>query len=254
MIWSILAGVLAGFVLGFIGAGGTVVALPVLLYLAKVRPHLALGTNALGVSFIALALLCLRLRSRRVAVRDGITFTFPGLIGIFLGAQLGLIYPGAKLVYLLGILLFIVAAWIFYLSTRAQEPAPGDSVHVSVSSCGKPRLARITAAALLIGVAAGFFGIGGGFMIVPGLMLAGGLELGLAARTALLPIAAFSALVGMEYLAAGSVRATWSLWIFLGGLVGGGSGIWLSDHLPLKMMQRAFAAFLTVTGIYMVVR
>jgi uncharacterized membrane protein YfcA len=254
MIWSVLAGVLAGFVLGFIGAGGTVVALPVLLYAAKIRPHLTLGTNALGVSLIALALLSWRLRGHEVAVRDGITFALPGLIGIYFGAHLGLIYPGAKLVYLLGVLLFLVAAWIFYLSTRAQGTAPAESPRALPSSRGRSRLAVMAVTAFLVGLAAGFFAIGGGFMIVPGLMLAGGLELGLAARTALLPIAAFAGLVGIEYLAAGSVRTSWSLWMLLGGLIGGAAGIWLSDHLPLKTMQRAFAAFLVGTGIYMVLR
>jgi uncharacterized membrane protein YfcA len=253
MIWSILAGILAGFVLGFIGAGGTVVALPVLLYLAAVRPHLTLGTNALGVSLIASALLGWRLKTSEVAVRDGIAFALPGLAGIFLGARLGLIYPGAKLIYLLGILLFIVAAWIFYLSTRNPSAATPGPSHASALEGGL-RLARVAAAAVLVGGVAGFFAIGGGFMIVPALMLAGGLDLGLSARTALLPIAAFSGLVGVEYLAAGSVKVSWSLGMFAGGIVGGAVGIWLTEHLPLKIIQRAFAAFLLLIGAYIILR
>lgn len=252
MVWAILAGVLAGFVLGFIGAGGTVVALPVLLYLAAIRPHLTLGTNALGVSFIAAALLCWRVKTSEVAVRDGVMFALPGLAGISLGARLGLVYPGAKLIYLLGILLFVVAAWIFYLSLRTPSVSPPGPGRVQAGSV--MRLAKIAVAAFLVGATAGFFAIGGGFMIVPALMLAAGHNLNLSARTALLPIAAFSGLVGAEYLAAGSANVAWSLWMFLGGVVGGGAGIWLSDHLPLKIIQRAFAMFLVATGVYIVWR
>ncbi len=250
MIWSVLAGVLAGFVLGFLGAGGTVVALPILLYVAKLRPHLTFGTNALGVSFIAVSLLLWRLRKSTVSVRSGFTFAVPGLIGIYIGAHIGLIYPGAKLVYLLGILLFFVAAWIFYLSTQVQvttEPKASSS-----AAGGRSRVVKIGSAAFVVGLTAGFFAIGGGFMIVPALMLAGGLELGLAARTALIPIAAFSALVGVEYLLAGSVKTSWSLWMLAGGLAGGAFGIWLSERLPLKIMQRALAVFLALTGFYMI--
>jgi len=252
MIWAFIAGILAGFVLGFLGAGGTVVALPVLLYVAGVKPHLTFGTNALGVSLIAGALLLWRLANREILIREGIIFSLPGLIGIYLGARLGLIYPGARLVYLLGILLFFVAAWIFYLSTRA--PASAMPVSGTRSTVGTSRMLRIAAAALVVGVASGFFAIGGGFMIVPALMLTAGLELGPAARSALIPIAAFSGLVGIEYFTAGSVRVSWSIYMLVGGLAGGGAGIWLSDHLPLRMMQRVFAAFLAVTGLYMVLR
>jgi uncharacterized membrane protein YfcA len=257
IIWPILAGLVAGFVLGFLGAGGTVVALPVLLYLAKVRPHLALGTNALGVSIIALALLAWRVREKSVQFRDGIIFSIPGLVGIYLGARLGLVYPGARLVYLLGILLFVVAGWIFYLSTQVAKLKPNTKSGSRQPSHGanqQSRIFRVAATAFAIGCAAGFFAIGGGFMIVPGLMLAGGLELGPAARTALLPIAVFAGLVGSEYLLSGSVRTDWAAWMVVAGLGGGGAGIWLSNRLSMKIMQRAFGVFLLLIGCYMIFR
>jgi uncharacterized membrane protein YfcA len=257
MIWTVPAGFLAGFVLGFLGAGGTIVALPVLLFLASLPPHLSLGTNALGVSFIAAGLLGWRIRRREVPILHGLLFALAGVPGIYAGARLGLVYPGDKLEYLLGFLLFIVAGWMIYLSRRQNpnpSPSPGAARRPDPRSMVRSRLWKIGPSAFLIGLAAGFFGVGGGFMIVPGLMLAGGLDLSLAVAASLLPIAAFAGVVGIEYWAGNSVRVAWSAAMLVSGFAGGAWGVWLSQHLSKTLMLRIFALFLVVLGGYMVTR
>jgi uncharacterized membrane protein YfcA len=257
MIYTVPAGLLAGFVLGFLGAGGTIVALPALLFLASLPPHLSLGTNALGVSFIAAGLLGWRIRRGEVPVWYGLLFALAGTPSIYLGARLGLLYPGSRLVYLLGFVLFVVAGWMIYLSKR-QKPNPdslsGEPPPRGPKSLAGSHLAKIVPTAFLIGLAAGFFGIGGGFMIVPGLMLAGGLDLSLAVAASLLPIAAFAAVVGFEYWAAGSARISWSVAMLISGFAGGAAGVWLSQRLSKILMLRIFAVFLSALGVYMLIR
>jgi uncharacterized protein len=253
ILWSIPAGLIAGFVLGFLGAGGTVVALPVLLVLAHLRPHLTLGTNALGVALTASGLLSWRIRQHEVRLSDGIAFAAPGLPGIYVGARLGLLYPGAKLVFLLGFLLFIVAAWMYYLSMR-QGQAKVSGQNEGPRSFKRSRLLKMIPTALAVGMAAGFFGVGGGFMIVPGLMLTGGLGLAEAVAASLLPITCFAGLIGVEYLRAGSVVVSWALVMMASGLVGGAYGIWLAKHLSKVTMLRVFAVFLALLGVYMLFR
>jgi uncharacterized protein len=248
MIWAVPAGLLAGLALGYLGAGGTVVGLPFVLYLAGLSPHLALGTNALGVSLTALALLLWRLSRRQVPVRHGVIFTLPGVVGIYVGVQAGLVYPGRKLIYLLGLLLFVVAAWIYYLSTL---PGMGLVAAGVAEPRGRRRLSLMAPVAFVIGTAAGFFAIGGGFMIVPGLSLAGGLELTEAAAASLLPIAAFSGWIGAEYWKAGSVNLSIAGMMLAAGLVGGMIGIWLGQRLSKRATQRVFAVFLCLLGLYM---
>lgn len=251
MTWALLAGSLGGLVLGYLGAGGTVVGLPILLYLAQLRPHQALGTNAVGVSLIALSLLAWRLKRGQVLLREGLIFAVPGLLGNYLGVRLGLVYPGQKLVYLLGILLFGVAAWLFYLSTR-PEAAPRKT---SLPRAPSARLLlRLTPTALTVGVAAGFFAIGGGFMIVPAIALAADVDLLDAAAAALVPIAAFSGWTGVQYWAAGDVHAGLVLAMLVAGLIGGGAGIALSKRLSKRLSQRVFGAFLACLGLYMVMK
>ena len=254
VIWTLAAGGVAGFVLGFLGAGGTIVGLPFLFFLARLSPHHALGTNALGVSLIAAALLAWRLWHGEVPLREGIAFTLPGLGGILLGAHLGLLYPGRKLIFLLGILIFVVSGWMFYLSTRqpsTRDDPAADPIPRQPRPFSKSSLLKIIPTAFAVGATAGFFAIGGGFMIVPGLMLAAGLDLGLAATSALLPISAFAALVGIDYFLAGSVNVRLSLLMLVAGLAGGGYGIWLSKRVAKKTMLRAFGIFLALLGLYM---
>ena len=257
--WTLVAGLLAGFVLGFLGAGGTVVALPVLLFLAGLEPHHTLGTNALGVFLIAAMLFAWQVCRLRLPVMHGIWFSSFGIPGIYLGARLGLLYPGQKLVFLLGLVLFVVAGWMTYLSFRqpASIPggapglgAPGAAAAPGLQPLARSRIAAIGCSAFAVGLTAGFFGIGGGFMIVPALMLAGGIELSLAAPVALLPIAAFSGVVGVEYWHAGQILPLWSAGMLLAGIPSGAFGIWLSRRLSKVVVLRAFAALLVAIGLY----
>lgn len=249
--WAIVAGILAGFVLGFLGAGGAVVALPVFLLVAGLAPHLTLGTNALGVALLAAALFGWQTRRTRLPVRQGILFTLFGGPAIYFGARLGLLYPGRKLIFLLGLVLFVVAAWMIYLSYRRprHSAGTGDSPVVQAELSGVQMVA-IALMACATGLTAGFFGIAGGFLIVPALMLAGGLDLALAAALALLPIAVFSGIVGLEYGIAGDANLPWALLMLAGGIPAGAFGIWLNRRFSSSVMLRVFATFLAALGLY----
>jgi len=231
----------------------------VLLFLAGLDPHHTLGTNALGVFLIAAMLFAWQSRQLRLPVMHGVWFSSFGIPGIYLGARLGLLYPGQKLVFLLGLVLFVVAGWMVYLSFRQRasiaDGAAGPGAAAASSHPQGPPLtpSRVTAvgcSAFAVGLTAGFFGIGGGFMIVPALMLVGGIELSLAAPVALLPIAAFSGLVGAEYWQAGQILPLWSAAMLLAGIPAGAFGIWLSRRLSKVVVLRAFAALLVAIGIY----
>jgi uncharacterized membrane protein YfcA len=156
MVWSVLAGGLAGLVLGLLGAGGTVIGLPVLLYLAHLRPHTAMGTNAAGVALVALALLAWRALRGGVPWCEAIYFTVPGVAGNLIGAHLGLVFPGRRLIFLLGILLFAVAGWLVYLSLHGDARAG-----TATRNRGARSRWLMMATAFLIGGVAGLFDIGG---------------------------------------------------------------------------------------------
>jgi uncharacterized protein len=276
LIDLLAAGGVAGLVLGLFGAGGTIVALPLLLYGAGLAPHEAIGTNALGVAAIAFAILAWRTWSRQARLADGTAFALPGLVGIAIGAAIGLAFSGSRLVFLLGFVVFLVAGWMAYLARRLDpvpamarsgllpdQPDPdaghaggpglggdrgGQTAGASIGREGPGRWARIGSTAVAVGITSGFFGVGGGFLIVPGLAWAGQLDLKEAARSGLVAITAFAALIGLEYLASGSADISYAGVMLLGGLAGGAAGVWLAGRVPRRLFQQAFAVFLLLIG------
>ena len=247
MLGVILGGVFAGLALGMLGAGGTIIGLPMFLYLGGPQGHAAFGTNALGVTVITLLLLLWRIRCREIDLPLGIVFAVPGLIGIAIGARLGLLYPAAKLIFLLSFLILVVAGWIGFLSTQpaateTNRRAPIETRH----------LARIVPTAFIFGLISGFFAIGGGFLVVPGLALSAAIDLRSSARSSLVPIAAFAGLDAIEYVSAGDVRFALSGVMIVAGVAGGVVGIILGNRLRLSVIQRIFAVFLAIIAIYMI--
>lgn len=246
MIGVILGGAFAGLALGMLGAGGTIIGLPLFLYLGGPQGHAAFGTNAFGVTIIALLLLCWRIGKGQINIPLGIVFTIPGLVGIGIGAHLGLLYPAKKLIFLLSFLILIVGGWILYLSTQPEKAASDTKGGIT-----RGQIVRIVPTALVIGLISGFFAIGGGFLVVPGLAIAAGIDLRGSARTSLLPITAFAGLDAIEYTMAGDVRFDLAGIMIVAGLVGGGVGIMLANRLRLPLIQRIFAVFLACIAIYM---
>lgn len=252
LVFPVVAGLAAGAVLGFVGAGGTVVGLPVLLVGGAVSGHAALGTNAAGVACAAALLAAWNLRRGQAQWREGAAFAAPGLAGIFLGARMGLGFPSRHLIFILGFLLFLVAGWMVWLSTRGEPlhagpPAPHARAFAR-------RTLRLAPLGFMVGWIAGFFAIGGGFLAVPALMLGGELPLAFAAPTALIPIALFAALVGGEYGAAGQIHPLWSAVMAVAGLAAGLAGIRFAAHTPRHWLQRAFALLLVGIGVYFILR
>lgn len=99
---------------------------------------------------------------------------------------------------------------------------------------------------------AGFFGVAGGFLVVPVLMLVAGMDLVQAAATAMLPITAFAGWIGIQYWFSGDTEPVFALAMVLPGMFAGFGGMWLGRHLPRTLSQRVFAGSLVALGVYMV--
>ena len=115
---------------------------------------------------------------------------------------------------------------------------------------------KLAAIGLIVGVASGFFGIGGGFLIVPGLMLGSGMPMLSAVGSSLLSVALFGATTSINYALSGYV--VWSIagWMILGGAAGGALGVWASHRMAQRraLLQRIFAVFVLLVALYVGVR
>jgi hypothetical protein len=198
---AVLAGAVIGLVQDVIRGGGSVLGVPALIYGVGVGdPHVAIGASALAVAISSLASLLAYVRSGHVKWRCGLAFTLAGVVGAAAGASLGKSFPGERLVSLFGVLMIVVA-----LAMAIGRPVGGDTgVRLDAKSA-----ARLTPWLLLYGVVvgfmSGFFGIGGGFLAVPGLLMATDMPLVYAIGASLISVAAFGMATALNYAASGLV-------------------------------------------------
>jgi uncharacterized membrane protein YfcA len=249
---AVLSGVAVGSILGLIGGGGSILAVPLLVYFVGVNPpHMAIGTSAVAVAFTALISLVLHARSGIVKWRCAGVFTLAGVIGAFVGATFAKMVDGQLLLVLFGALMIAVGVIMIF-----RKPVLGDA-DVQFTSATALRLTPpLVGIGFGVGLLSGFFGIGGGFLIVPGLVLATGMPLLAAIGTSLVAVAAFGATTAATYHYSGLVDWPLAGLFVLGGLGGGLVGWRLAGLLAGKKqaLNYVFAAVVTAVGIYVAVR
>lgn len=221
------SGAVVGLLLGVFGGGGSVLATPLLIYLVGVGdPHVAIGTSAAAVAANALAGLALQAKAGRVKWPCALVFGGAGLAGSLLGAHLAKQLAGGTLLVWFAAAMALIGASM--LLPRKSAGDPGVRLNLMLTR-------RLAPAGLATGLAAGFFGVGGGFLIVPGLMTATGMTLANAAASSLVSVALFGAATSLSYAASGLVD-----WPIFAALVAGGvAGVLAARPLAARLEGRA---------------
>lgn len=246
------SGVLVGFVLGLIGGGGSVLAVPLLVYLVGVAsPHIAIGTSAVAVAVSALANLVGHARAGNVKWPCALVFAAAGVAGALIGSTLGKQFDGQKLLLLFGVLMIVIAGFMFWNRSN------GGNVAVRLTRKSAPRLMPfLLAYGVVVGGLSGFFGIGGGFLVVPGIMAATGMPLIFAIGSSLVSVFAFGLTTAGNYAVSGMID--WVLVAFFigGGIVGGIAGRLAAQRLATHRQALAtiFAVVVACVGFYVVWR
>ena len=249
---TVFSGGIVGFVLGLIGGGGSILAVPLLVYVVGVAsPHVAIGTSAVAVALSALANLVAHARQGHVKWRCALVFAAAGMVGAALGSSFGKQFDGQKLLVLFGALMILIAITMFLKKSDA-----GDcDVYLTASSA--PHLMPfLLAYGTAVGALSGFFGIGGGFLVVPGLMAATGMPLVYAIGSSLVSVAGFGLVTSGNYALSGLID--WKLVAFFitGAAAGGLAGNLASQRLAnnSKLLSRVFALIVSAVGIYIIAR
>src|SRR4029079_4987727 len=206
---------LVGFSLGLVGGGGSILAVPLMVYVVGVpEPHVAIGTSAIAVAANAAINLSNHARGGTVVWSCALTFAAAGIIGAFCGSLLGKMIDGQKLLALFALVMLFTA--LLMLKRRARVGA--SDVKMSMTN-----LPAILGLGLVTGTVSGFFGIGGGFLIVPALMLATGMSIMNAVSLSLVAVTAFGTTTALSYAWSGLV--SWGLaGLFVAGGIAGGTG------------------------------
>ncbi len=244
VIIAILLGTLIGLSLGAIGGGGSILTVPILVYIIGQDAHAATATSLAVVGTTALAGAIPHWRAGRVSLATALPFGAAGVAGAFAGAWANHLLPGWLILGLFGVLMLVVAILMF-TGKKAKSTTPTTEV------ASWDRWVRIIGAGLLVGVMTGFFGVGGGFLIVPALVLVLGLSMRTAVGTSLVVIAINSASGLVAHLRYGGLDLITSGLFIVGGALGAIIGARVSHRLDEQRLQRAFAVFIALVGLWL---
>lgn len=243
---SLLSGGVAGFALGLVGGGGSILATPLLLYVVGIgSPHLAIGTGATAISVAALFNFGTHARAGHVRWGSAALFATVGITGALVGSQFGKAVDGHRLLVLFGILMVVVGALML-------RPRPASAV-----PCYDARSSlRCGVLAFFAGTASGFFGVGGGFLIVPCLLFAYSMPMIDAVGSSLLAVCAFSTATAANYARSGLVDWAVAAWFVGGGMLGGLAGMRLATRLgeDKDRLRRLFAGLIFLVAGYVFYR
>jgi uncharacterized protein len=247
-VLAVLSGGLVGLTLAVVGGGGSILAVPLLLYVVGVEnPHVAIGTSALAVSVNAFANLIAHSRAGNVKWPCAVVFGLSGVAGAFVGSTLGKLVDGQQLLFLFGLVMVAVA--IAMLRPRQAEGDPGVRINPAIA-------VRLVGIGLVTGLLAGFFGIGGGFLIVPGIMLGSGMAMLNAVGSSLFSVGAFGLTTAVSYAHDGLVDWRIAGEFIAGGIAGGVGGLALAKRLSEHkgLLNRVFAALVLTVAAYVLWR
>lgn len=245
---AILAGAATGVVLGLFGSGGSIIALPALMFLLGIEAKSAIAMS-LGIVAVTATLTSWdHWRRGNVDVRVALVFGLFGIVGTFGGAKLGVLTPVTVQLTLFALVMY-AAAW------KMLKPQP-------VYAGGLPpperpaeaRLGHVAAHGIGVGVLTGLVGVGGGFLIVPALALLSGLPMRLAIGTSLAIVAAKSYAGFLGYL--GSVPIDWGVMASFTAVTIAGSfvGTRLAHRFSQEMLKKSFGGFLVIVASYILLK
>jgi uncharacterized membrane protein YfcA len=247
-ILSVLSGAAVGLILALIGGGGSILATPALLYVVGLaNPHMAIGTSAIAVAVNAFVNLFNHAGRGHVHWRSALVFAGAGVLGAFAGSVVGKMTDARVLLPLFA--LVMIGAGVAMLRRKAEPPG----TDLRFDRANTPELVGF---GFGVGALSGFFGIGGGFLIVPGLIAATGMSMIQAIGSSLLAVAAFGATTAFSYALDGLIDWRVAALFVGGGLVGGAVGASFATHLAKQRgaLQRVFAVVVFVVAAYMLWR
>jgi len=247
-VLGLASGALVGFSLGLVGGGGSILAVPLMVYVVGVPdPHVAIGTSAMAVAANAAVNLSNHSRGGTVRWSCALPFAAAGIVGAFAGSILGKMLDGQRLLALFALVMLLIATLM--LKTRARIGLPD----VKMDWTNMPAIVGL---GLATGTLSGFFGIGGGFLIVPALMLATGMPIMNAVSSSLVAVTAFGLTTATSYAWSGLVSWQLAAVFIAGGIAGGLIGTHLARSLAARRgaLNIVFAAVIIAVALYMLAR
>lgn len=238
LVLAALLSVAIGVTVGLLGGGGSILTLPLLVYLLHVEPKAAIASSLLLVGTTSLVGAVSHARAGNVQAVAGAVFGAAAMAGAFAGGRLASLFSGATL-------LLVFASVMLVTALAMMRPRADATGHARLA------LGRVLGAGVAVGLLAGLVGAGGGFLVVPALVLFAGLAMRQAVGTSLMVIAlqSFAGLLGHLRHTRIDLRVTGLLTI--AAVVGSLVGARLAARAPAKLLRAGFAWLVLAMGLFM---
>lgn len=248
MLLTLGLAMIIGLLLGLLGGGGSILTVPMLVYVLHVEPKLAISTSFVVVGISSLMALIPHTRRGSVCWKSGLFFGLAGMVGAFGGGRLAAHFSGEMLMMLFG--LVSLTTGILMLRGKRIETKPG-TIEQPVSACPlRIPFLRVLFDGFLVGSLTGLVGVGGGFLIVPALTLLVGLPIQSAVGTSLL-IIVMNALAGISGYSQ-HINLDWHLTALVtsGAITGSALGAWLSAYVKPATLRKLFGILVILIAGY----
>ena len=244
LILTVALATVIGVSLGLLGGGGSILAVPLMVYVADMPTKEAIATSLLVVGATSAVAVIPHLRAGRVRWRTGLVFGLAGMTGAYTGGRLAAYIPAGVLLTAFALMMLATAAAMI----RGRRPNPDKPAPHELP------VLRVVADGVAVGLVTGLVGAGGGFLVVPALALLGGLPMPVAVGTSLVVIAmkSFAGLAG--YL--DSVTINWGLAtaVTLAAITGSLLGAKLAGRIPADILRKTFGWFVVVMGLFVLIQ
>jgi uncharacterized membrane protein YfcA len=239
-LFALLSGFLSGGALGMTGGGGSILAVPLLVYVVGENVHLAIGTSLIAVGVTSLISSVSYMKQSLVKFKMAFLMASPGIISTYLGALINKEVKGPVLLLVFALLMLYIGFLI--LKRKPREETAGDDK-------GKIDYLRILTLGFVTGLASGFFGIGGGFLLVPALYLGARLSMKESVATSLFIIFLFGVFGLTSYEIQGRhIDLAISSVFVLGGAAGGILGAFVAKRTDQHKLRKVFSVFIILIG------
>lgn len=233
---------IVGFSLGVFGGGGSILAVPMLVYVTGVAPASAVGMSLAIVGATSLTASYAHHRRGQVQLRAAALFGGAGIVTAFVGAKLTGLVSGSALMLVFAALMVLVGGWMF-VGTKKIEPIQMKKGRT------RPRVVHTLLAGAAVGAVTGFLGVGGGFLVVPALIAFTGLDMRAAVGTSLFVIAINSAAGFVGHLDDGRLDFPLLAMLTAMALIGALVGERTTRHVSVDRLRGSFALFVIVVGV-----
>ncbi len=245
LVLGLALAVLIGVSLGLLGGGGSILTLPILVYVLGQETHQAIATSLLVVAATSVAALVPHARGGRVRWRTGLLFGATSMVGAFAAGRIAHYVPGLALLLAFGGMMVITAVAMMRKGKQPEAEAEREA---------KLPYFKIVLEGFAVGAVTGLVGAGGGFLVVPALVLLGGLPMREAVGTSLLVIAmkSFAAFAGHL----GSIELDYGLaaMVTVAAIAGSFGGAALAGRIPQDLLRRGFAWFVVVMAVFLLAK